>query len=119
MQQNNSGDTEVTVQQKPLLLFLITGAIVVSLFLVTVSMWLYNMSGAAQLDLSRPGYQNIRAKAQQTAPFTGFESTGVLDEKALDSFDKLYQRQKAAISKSNDGFGPTPLSNETLGIQVE
>ena len=117
--QQNSHDEVANAQQKPLLVVLIAGAIVTSLVLVVVSMWLYNMSGAAQLDLSRPGYQDVRARAQQTKQFKGFEATGVLDKKALDNFEQLYQQQKKEISKNNDGFSSAPLSNEKLEIRVE
>ena len=119
MQQNNHNGIEVAAKQKPQLLFLIIGAVAVSLCLVVLSMWLYNMSGAAQLDLSRPGYQDVRAQAQTSTQFKGFESTGSLDKKALDSFDKLYRQQKKEISDSSDGFSAAPLSNEALEIRVE
>jgi hypothetical protein len=42
---------------------LIAGVILLSTFLVSVALSLYNSSGAAQLDLSRPGFQEVRKQA--------------------------------------------------------
>ena len=98
---------------------LITGAVLVSFVLVLVSMYLYNMSGAAQLDLSLPGLQEERERAQQTKRYDGFSSTGNLDEKALNQCDELYKKQQADIQKDINGFDATPLEDGQLGIKVE
>lgn len=123
MQQNNQdaphSEQPEVAHKRPLLVMMIAGSIVIALLLVVTSMWLYNMSGAAQLDLSRPGYQNVRAQAQQMERFEGFRATGELDEEALDAFSKLYRQQQKEIKKDSSGFSSEPLSNSSLGIEVE
>lgn len=104
--------------KKPFLV-LITGAVIVSLLLVLVSMYLYNMSGASKLDLSLPGLQEERVQAQQTKRYDGFSATGQLDEKALDQFDELYKKQQADLQKDINAFDSVPLGDDQLGIKVE
>lgn len=104
--------------KKPFLV-LITGAVVMSLLLVLVSMYLYNMSGAAKLDLSLPGLQEEREQAQQTKRYDGFSAAGKLDEKAFNQFDELYKKQQTDLQKDINGFDSTQLEDEPLGIKVE
>lgn len=101
------------------LVYMIAGAIAISIVLVVISMWLYGRSGAAQLDLSRPGYQEVRAKAQQTKQFDGFAGTGKLDEESLKQFDALYREQQKTIRNQSNGFSPAVLDNQHLEIHVE
>ena len=94
---------------------LIAASIAVALGLVMVSMYLYNMSGAAQLDLSLPGLQ----EEQQVKRYDGFNATGKLDEESLKQFDELYKKQKADINRDGKEFDVTVLNNDKLGISVE
>ncbi len=121
MQQQNSHDETSArgARQKPLLAWMITGSVIVSLLLVILSMWLYNLSGAAQLDLSRPGYQDVRAKAQQSQPFEGFDSTGALDSTSLDAFENLYRKQQQDINQKDKRFDAASLDDAHLEIHVE
>lgn len=96
-------------------LVLVGGTIVVSLFLVSVALSLYNSSGAAQLDLSRPGYQSIRQQAVQSDTFDGFPGTGPIDDGALTQFRQLYISQ-AEQSSAVDSFGGDVMSNQSLAI---
>lgn len=89
--------------------------IVVSLMLVAVSLWLYNTSGAAQLDLSRPGYQSVRDKADQTNDFKGFSSSGVIDDEAIAEFRKLYDEQLLEAT-AVESFGGDVMSDVALGL---
>lgn len=89
--------------------------IVVSLGLVAISLRLYNSSGAAQLDLSRPGYQSVRDQANHSSDFTGFPSTGELDAEAIDEFRRLYDEQLKEVT-AHESFGGEVLSDEALGI---
>lgn len=89
--------------------------IVVSLFLVGVALALYRSSGAAQLDLSRPGYQSVRDQVVRTEDFDGFPSTGPLDKEALDKFRKMYDA-KAKEATAVDSFGGNVMSDKALSI---
>ena len=96
-------------------MLLVGMTIIVALLLVSVSLWLYNSSGAAQLDLSRPGYQSVREQAKQSKDFTGFPSTGALDKEALDEFRRLYDEQLREAT-AVESFGGDVMSDEALGI---
>lgn len=89
--------------------------IVVSCFLVWIALGLYNSSGAAQLDLSRPGYKSIRAQASHDDSFTGYPSTGDMNKAALDQFRTLYTKQ-AEQATTVDSFGGDAMSDQALGI---
>lgn len=96
-------------------LVLIGGAIICSLVMVSVALGLYASSGAAQLDLSRPGYQAVRSQTDKADKYESFSSTGSINQTALDDFKKLYDKQsKDALSV--DAFGGTPLDDSSLGL---
>lgn len=97
---------------------LISGVVIVSLFLVSVALSLYNNSGAAQLDLSRPGYQDIRDQAKRDKTAQDFPATGPLDKEALDTFASIYESRVKKIT-SVDSFGTEALSNESLRLFAE
>ncbi len=91
-------------------------SVAVSLVLLAASLWLYRVSGAAQLDLSRPGYQmESPATSSESTPDKPFGGSGVLDTAAVDEFLQLYDKKAADIT-SGDPFRPESLSNASLGI---
>jgi hypothetical protein len=98
-------------------LIMIVATIAIALFLVSAALALYASSGAAQLDLSRPGYQSVRDQAMPSNSFDGFSASGPLDDEALDQFKKLYD-ERAAQATSVESFGGDPLSSGSLGIDA-
>ncbi|MEO5949227.1 MAG: hypothetical protein ABIP74_02400, partial [Candidatus Saccharimonas sp.] len=94
-------------------LVMIAAAILIACFLVSVALGLYNSSGASQVDLSRPEYANIRAQAAQDDNDKAFDSTGILDIKALQSFKDLYNARAAKVV-GVDSFDAAALSEESL-----
>lgn len=95
---------------------MLLGAISVSLLLVILSMWLYNISGAAQVDLSRPGYQSVRDKVVKEETIgQSFSSTGPVDDTALKEFRTLFDTTASKI-QSTDTFAGDQLSDKALGI---
>lgn len=96
---------------------MMVGAIAISLFLVGVSMALYNSSGAAQLDLSRPGYQSVRDQVVSTDDFDSFPTSGAIDKETLDQFRQLYSEQ-ASQATSVDAFGGDVMSDKALSIDA-
>jgi hypothetical protein len=94
----------------------ITGSIIVSICIVIIAMAMYNSSGAAQLDLSRPGYVSVRSQAADgESDFQSFSSVGTLDKKVIEDFKKLYDKQAQKL-KAVDAFGGSPLSPESIGV---
>ena len=96
-------------------LILIGGTIIISIFLVAVALALYASSGAAQLDLSRPGYVSVRNQAVRSDGFVGFPSTGTIDSAAIDQFRTLYDKQ-AEQATNVDSFGGNIMSDQALSI---
>ena len=94
---------------------LIVGSIIVSMLLVMASLALYVTSGTAQLDLSRPGYADIRDQVKKDDSFQGFRANGELDNAAYAEFEKLYN-ERLKDAESVDAFGNDVLSPEVLQI---
>jgi hypothetical protein len=91
--------------------------IVLTLFLVGVALALYASSGAAQLDLSRPGYVSVRDKAVQVDDFEGFPTSGSIDKDTLKQFRSLYEKQSKEATNV-DSFGGDVMSDKALSIDA-
>ena len=103
--------------QRHRFLVLIGLTIVISLFLVGVALALYASSGAAQLDLSRPGYTSVRGQAAHSDTFEGFSASGPVDKETIDRFRSLYKAQ-AEKATNVDSFGGDVMSDKTLSIDA-
>ena len=109
---------ESRLTSKHRFLIMIATSVVVAFILVVIAMSLYNASGAAQVDLSRPGYKTVKAES-----ITGdnnlqrYPSTGAITQSTIDDFKKIYDQQVSYI-KTADAFGGDPLSPESLGISA-
>jgi hypothetical protein len=90
--------------------------IIITGILTSISMWLYIQSGASGLDLSRPGFTNARDDLQQEST-ADFESTGTLTVDDIAKFNKLYEKQRAALN-SLSAFDDDAISDEELGLVV-
>lgn len=96
----------------------ITISILISSVVVVISMTMYNGSGAAQLDLSRPGYKDVRSQATANeGDFQNYSSSGSIDKDIIADFKSIYDRQAQKV-KAVDAFGGDPLSPEALGIST-
>lgn len=79
---------------------------------------MYNGSGAAQLDLSRPGYISVRSQATNNSDDFGiYSSTGAMSKDVIVEFKTLYDSQAQKI-KIVDAFGGDPLSPDALGLNA-
>ena len=96
---------------------LVGTTIVIALFLVSVSLALYASSGAAQLDLSRPGYVSVRDQAARSDEFDNFPATGSIDKKALDQFRKSYDKQ-AERATNVDSFSGNAMDDQILSLDA-
>lgn len=94
---------------------LVAGAVVISLILVAVALRLYYGGIAAQLDLSRPGYQSVREQAGKDVDIDRFSATGGLSSEVFDSFDGQYAEQVKSITKLN-AFDGSALTDAALGL---
>lgn len=97
-------------------LIFITLSILASAVVVYVSMQMYNSSGAAQLDLSRPGYVSVRSKVDTTnEDFETYPANGTISKNVIDKFKTLFNKQAQKI-EAVDAFGGSPLDPTALGI---
>lgn len=102
--------------RKQLLIF-IGCSIVIAFLLVLVSMALYASSGAAQLDLSRPGYKSVQNEVSRDDTFESFPATGTVTNDTLKQFLDLYNRQTKSVD-SNGSFTADTLGDQALGIDA-
>lgn len=94
---------------------LIGSSILVALFLVMIALALYGFSGAAQVDLSRPGYSGIRNQISDTQEPTAFPSSGPIDKDVLYNYEKLYNKTADQVT-AVEAFESGALSDEALRI---
>ncbi|MEI6228422.1 MAG: hypothetical protein WCP11_00115 [Candidatus Saccharibacteria bacterium] len=119
MENTTLDDTNLSFWGKRRFLLLVIIAILIAGVLVSVGMLLYDSSGAAQLDLSRPGYVNVRDKTVDSSnEFKNYPNYGLIDQKSIDEFQALYQEQVTKI-KATDAFKGDPLNPDTMGINAE
>ena len=97
------------------LLLIITVAIAITLTVVSVAM--YNSSGTAQLDLSRPGYRSVSSKVEKDNKMDAYSANGPVNKETIQEFIKLYDEQ-AKKAKAVDAFNGDPLNPEVLEFGV-
>ncbi len=97
---------------------LVFATIIISLVLVGVSLVIYNVSGAAQLDLSRPGYQSVSNQVEREDTSDIYSPSGSVTIESIDEFIKLYDEQ-AKKTKAIDAFNGDPLNPELLEFSEE
>jgi len=113
MEELRNDAAHMSLGQRHRFLVLIAGVIMLSFIMVIIGMYIYNTSGAAQVDLSRPGYQSVQKEASRDTTDDSFASTGKLDKEAFDSFDSMYAdhaRQVIGV----DSFDPKAVDPNTL-----
>ena len=98
------------------LLLMVSGSIVISILLVMVALALYYSTGASQLDLSRPGYSDLREQVKNNDDYKGFRASGSIDAKSLDEFDAMYTKQLDEL-KAVDAFNNDVLSLKSLQLE--
>lgn len=101
--------------RRHLFLVMVIGSIVLAMFMVLIAMNLYRSSGAAQLDLSRPGYEKVREQVGRSSEVRAFSPTGELTPAAIDEFRQLYQRGMDNITEV-DAWQLDALSDSSLSL---
>ena len=87
---NNKASSIKTFFKNNQIYVLIIGSIVISLFLTSVSLWLYVASGTQQLDLSRPGYKSVQNKVKRDSISDSYPANGPMSIEEIKKFNKLY-----------------------------
>lgn len=106
----------MTQWQRHRFFMLIAMVIIIVSVLVGVGLSLYKLSGAEQVDLSRPGYQSIRKDAQRGEDANDtFPATGTLDESAFKSFYGRYDKRATRVTNV-ESFDKKALSDTSLQL---
>jgi hypothetical protein len=92
---------------------LIIVAIIIAITLTVVSMTLYTISGAAQLDLSRPGYQSVSDQIDTETKIDTYSASGAVNAETIREFMELYDEQ-ASKAKAVNAFNGDPLNPEVI-----
>lgn len=87
--------------------------ILIAISLTVVSMTIYTISGATQLDLSRPGYQSVSDKVDTETKIDTYSASGSVNTDSIREFMKLYDEQ-ANKAKAVDAFNGDPLNPEVI-----
>jgi hypothetical protein len=96
------------------LVLLTFGSLLITVVVLTIALWLYRVSGAAQLDLSRPEYDGLRQQAVIEED-DDFEAKGSITKDVVDEFFKLFEARAERI-EAIKAFGLEPLSDSSLDI---
>ncbi len=110
-------DEDMTFWDKHRFSLLLILTVLIALALTVISMIAYNVSGTAQLDLSRPGYRSVSDKVDKTDSITEYSAFGTVDKDSINEFTKLYDTQ-ASKAKAVDAFNGDPLNPEVLEFGV-
>ena len=94
----------------------ISAALLIAFVLTILSMWVYNQSDVARLDVSRPGYETIRESVVKGNEESKFDTTGPLDKKALETFQKLFNERREPLSNYGR-FDGTVLNDDQLKLE--
>lgn len=106
-------DAELSFWDKHRLSLLLIITVAIALTLTVISVVIYNSSGAAQLDLSRPGYRSVSDKVNKEDSIDAYSATGAVNKQAIQEFMKQYDAQ-ASKAKAIDAFNGDPLNPEVL-----
>ena len=91
--------------------------VIVSLSLTAVSVTIYVRSGAIYIDLSRPGFENVRGettvKEETEKPF---ESSGPLNQEVIDDFSRRLEKLQSEMSQMN-AFSNDTISDKALRLE--
>lgn len=96
---------------------MVVSVIMVSIVLVSISMYLYYSSDAFRVDLSRPDYVPYRAQIDNSNDHNRdmFEAQGEVTGKVLDDFLQKYKQEEKKADSARV-FASDVLSDDQLGI---
>lgn len=103
------------------LVILGVAACLIAVVTTSIELAIYRNSGDIYLDRSRPGFlpdeDEVEASHQDESAYT-YPDTGELDADELDKYLEELEIVETHIKRLSDPYGPTPLSDESLGISL-
>jgi len=106
-------EEELTFWAAHRFLVLIVATLIIAVVMVSISIVMYNVSGSAQLDLSRPGYKSVSDKVDRTDSVTEYSAFGPVNKTTVGEFTAIYDKQ-AQKAKAVDAFNGDPLNPDVL-----
>jgi hypothetical protein len=106
-------EEELSFWGKHRFLLLIVLTVATAIVMTCISIVMYNVSGTAQLDLSRPGYQSVSDQVDTDNTIDDYAAFGPVNKTTVDEFTKIYDEQ-ADKAKAVDAFSGDPLNPEVL-----
>lgn len=100
---------------------MIASVVVISLVLVSIALNIYNTSGAAQVDLSRPGFASVQKQAgsdNSNNEDQSFSETGQITKQTISDFKNQYSKHTKRITASTS-YSEDALSDTSLQILVD
>ena len=94
----------------------VIACIAFAILMTSASLWLYRLSGAMKLDMSRPGYEKVRKKVEKSQDDESYPSSGKIDKKAEDDFNKRLKKYQDDLGKMGT-FDNSSISDETLNLK--
>lgn len=108
-----TGEDSLSFWGRHRLSLLLILTIAIAIVMTVISVAIYNSSGAAQLDLSRPGYRSVSSQIERNDTIDTYSASGPVNKDTIEEFIKLYDEQ-ADKAKAVDAFNGDPLNPEVL-----
>ena len=89
--------------------------ITVAFIMTLISLELYRRSGAMNLDMSRPGYESVRMKVEQTSDDRPYSSSGSLTNEAITDFEERLNNYKDELNNLGT-YDNSIVSDENLNL---
>jgi hypothetical protein len=103
------------IRRLPNFLLAIIGVIILTLILTITSVAIYVSSGVSSIDLSRPGYEQIRGQLIDSDTNRTFSSDGPVDAASLKEFNELYDSQLKELQALGT-YSESSIDDTNLGI---
>lgn len=105
--------TELSFWDRHRLSLLLILTVIIAIAMTIISVVIYNSTGAAQLDLSRPGYRSVSSEVETADKIDTYSASGPVNKDTINQFMDLYDEQ-ANKAKAIDAFNGDPLNPEIL-----
>ncbi len=92
----------------------IVGAVLIALIMTVIGLKLYDLDDVSRLDVSLPNREDIRS-SEGGNEVQKFDSTGLLDEKAIADFQALFKKNRTALDTLGK-FDGDALNSDSLQI---
>jgi hypothetical protein len=100
------------------LLFLVLIVVAATIIFTVISVAIYVRLGDISLDLSRPGYEDVRDDVVDDGSYTPYPVDGELGHEALQDFLSRLSKQQTEVGQLT-GFIDDVLSDEALDITTD